>query len=105
MDKSMKFYQLNCALDICREESIHVGYVWFLFFSNWKEASQWIFFLLKADSGGPLISDGNILIGVVSTGVGCARPGLPGIYTRVSKYVDWIQNTIEQNWKKKLLAR
>lgn len=46
---------------------------------------------LKADSGGPLVTDGNVLIGVVSTGVGCARPGLPGIYTKVSEYVDWIQ--------------
>lgn len=46
---------------------------------------------LKADSGGPLVTNGNVLIGVVSTGVGCARPGLPGIYTKVSEYVDWIQ--------------
>lgn len=47
-----------------------------------------------ADSGGPLISKENILIGVVSTGVGCARPGLPGIYTRVSEYVGWIEKIV-----------
>lgn len=28
------------------------------------------------DSGGPLIDENKILIGIVSTGVGCARPGL-----------------------------
>ncbi|XP_037032043.1 trypsin-1 isoform X2 [Bradysia coprophila] len=48
-----------------------------------------------ADSGGPLITPNHSLIGVVSTGVGCGRPGLPGIYTRVSKYINWIKQTIE----------
>uniref|UniRef100_A0A1I8MXH7 Peptidase S1 domain-containing protein n=2 Tax=Musca domestica TaxID=7370 RepID=A0A1I8MXH7_MUSDO len=47
-----------------------------------------------ADSGGPLMSKENFLIGVVSTGIGCARPGLPGIYTRVSKYIQWMESVI-----------
>ncbi|EDW70369.2 uncharacterized protein Dvir_GJ11575 [Drosophila virilis] len=47
-----------------------------------------------ADSGGPLMSKEHYLLGVVSTGIGCARPGLPGIYTRVSKYVTWMENVI-----------
>jgi secreted trypsin-like serine protease len=48
-----------------------------------------------ADSGGPLVSKatGN-LIGIVSTGVGCARKGLPGIYTRVSRYTKWIEEHV-----------
>lgn len=48
-----------------------------------------------ADSGGPLVNDQNVLVGVVSTGIGCARPGLPGIYTRVFEYLDWIESTIK----------
>ncbi|XP_014223683.1 serine protease 33-like [Trichogramma pretiosum] len=46
-----------------------------------------------ADSGGPLMysSDNKIIvIGIVSSGIGCARKRLPGIYTRVSEFVPWI---------------
>lgn len=48
----------------------------------------------QADSGGPMVTKENILIGIVSTGIGCARPGLPGIYTRVSEYAHWIEDSI-----------
>ncbi|XP_022906936.2 serine protease 30-like [Onthophagus taurus] len=50
-----------------------------------------------ADSGGPLMvhSEGRVVVvGVVSTGIGCARPFLPGLYTNVADYVDWIKTTI-----------
>ncbi|MDT7841756.1 serine protease [Streptomyces justiciae] len=40
----------------------------------------------QGDSGGPLVAQGR-LIGLVSWGSGCALPGSPGVYTRVSDVV------------------
>ncbi len=46
----------------------------------------------QGDSGGPL-NWGTRLVGVVSTGIGCARANYPGIYTRVSANSSWITKT------------
>ncbi|KAK5890983.1 hypothetical protein CgunFtcFv8_018281 [Champsocephalus gunnari] len=49
----------------------------------------------KGDSGGPLVTQYHrttFLLGIVSWGRGCARPGNYGIYTRVSNFLPWIHN-------------
>ncbi|EEC01126.1 secreted salivary gland peptide, putative, partial [Ixodes scapularis] len=51
----------------------------------------------QGDSGGPMMFyDGSryVLIGVISAGFGCARPLLPGLYTRVSEYTSWFEKHI-----------
>jgi len=55
----------------------------------------------QGDSGGPLmhrISEGTntrfYQIGVVSYGFRCAEAGYPGVYTRVTAFVDWIQKNL-----------
>ena len=53
--------------------------------------------ICTGDGGAPLVCTspaGNpILQGIGSFGSGCARPGIPSGYTRVSSFVDWIQTT------------
>lgn len=54
------------------------------------------------DSGGPLTSvvNGEVrLVGVVSAGTGCALANFPGIYTRVSTYASWINNTADPSYR------
>uniref|UniRef100_T1IVS7 Vitamin K-dependent protein C n=1 Tax=Strigamia maritima TaxID=126957 RepID=T1IVS7_STRMM len=47
----------------------------------------------EGDSGGSLVWQNQsrwYLIGLVSWGIGCARPNSPAPYTRVDKYYDWL---------------
>jgi secreted trypsin-like serine protease len=45
------------------------------------------------DSGGPLTfgrGSGRRIVGLTSWGLDCAMPGLPGVYTRSSNFIPWI---------------
>ena len=52
----------------------------------------------QGDSGGPFVCmEGQtpVITGVVSFGWFCALPGIPGVYARVTPYLDWIKQHME----------
>lgn len=53
----------------------------------------------QGDSGGPLVikrdTSTDVQVGVVSWGFGCADASYPGVYARVSKYIDFIQSNTQ----------
>nr|XP_027795124.1 tissue-type plasminogen activator isoform X3 [Marmota flaviventris] len=51
----------------------------------------------QGDSGGPLVcvKDKRMtLVGIISWGLGCGQKDVPGIYTKVTNYLDWIQENM-----------
>uniref|UniRef100_A0A3B3UAE3 Si:dkey-32n7.7 n=1 Tax=Poecilia latipinna TaxID=48699 RepID=A0A3B3UAE3_9TELE len=82
--------QCNCLL---RTTSLTENMICAGVLSGGKDSCQ-------GDSGGPMVSKQRsrwIQSGVVSFGDGCARPNLPGVYTRVSQYQSWINARIRFN--------
>ncbi|XP_036009720.1 tissue-type plasminogen activator isoform X2 [Mus musculus] len=53
----------------------------------------------QGDSGGPLVCMINkqmTLTGIISWGLGCGQKDVPGVYTKVTNYLDWIHDNMKQ---------
>ena len=51
----------------------------------------------EGDGGGPLVCEHQgvwQLAGVISWGIGCGQPGVPGVYVKVSEYLPWIAGVV-----------
>lgn len=54
----------------------------------------------QGDSGGPIqiyhsyVECMYAIVGITSFGIRCAETGLPGVYTRVYPYIDWIERIV-----------
>ena len=51
----------------------------------------------QGDSGGPLaveVDNSWTLAGIVSWGYDCADPAFPGVYTRITQYISWIEDHV-----------
>ncbi|CAG9787314.1 unnamed protein product [Diatraea saccharalis] len=95
VEKSSSKFLLKALLKILTDEECmksqlkeHLKPTMMCAFSKGKDGCQ-------GDSGGPLIVFNNdfryVQVGIVSWGIGCADPRYPGVYTKVSHYIDWIE--------------
>lgn len=93
---TLQYTTLNLAECISPSSNYHpaqIGRYMFCAESNATPKSDTCF----GDSGSSLTlkdrTGKSYAVGITSTGEGCAQEGYPGVYTKISSYQRWIQNT------------
>lgn len=87
-DKCVKKYEKALKSDRPRKQQEKYDDFICASYKNSRDACQ-------SDSGGPLMQYSNnkaVVVGIVSYGIGCAKKGVPGLYTRTSAYISWIKD-------------
>jgi secreted trypsin-like serine protease len=83
--------------DVCNGQDFYSGLIDHNVFCARKQDVD----ACQGDSGGPFLiyqpGRGHLLAGLVSWGDGCGEvTGLPGVYVRVSSYLDWINKEMSR---------
>ena len=58
-----------------------------------KRHSNYLF-SFALTSGGPLLGENGLQVGIVSFGLGCGRAAYPGVYSKVSAVQDWLETKV-----------
>ena len=82
----------SCQVE--KDNQLHLKYYYIVYY-KFNQIILSTCFPFQGDSGGALFTCKNSAdctqIGIVSWGIGCAQAQYPGVYTRVTEMIDWIQ--------------
>jgi len=88
---------LQCKYKILMHINIYFVPRYFVFSEFPSIILIMVFCLKQGDSGGPLmLNDGKwTQVGIVSWGIGCGKGQYPGVYTRVTSFMNWITKNLK----------
>eukprot|EP00521_Asterionellopsis_glacialis_P006687 CAMPEP_0195287614 /NCGR_PEP_ID=MMETSP0707-20130614/4599_1 /TAXON_ID=33640 /ORGANISM="Asterionellopsis glacialis, Strain CCMP134" /LENGTH=271 /DNA_ID=CAMNT_0040347381 /DNA_START=575 /DNA_END=1390 /DNA_ORIENTATION=+ len=80
----------------CNDKDRYNGRVYptTMFCAGYQQGNGFVRDTCFGDSGGPVLAASTEeQVGIVSWGVGCAKPQYPGVYVKVGRFYEWIEDT------------